>query len=59
MEALVGPGRKPNRRLTEQARRAVSASADPAGELAELWAESDGAEWDEAIARLVARLGTD
>ncbi|PYY47739.1 DUF4259 domain-containing protein [Curtobacterium sp. MCLR17_043] len=59
VEAFVGRARKPNRRLTEQARRPVTAAADPAGELAELWAESDGAEWDEAIARLVARLGAD
>ena len=46
----------PGRRLVAQAARAVCLAAHPDGELAELWAESDADEWQEAIHRLVRSL---
>lgn len=58
VEAFVDRARKPSRRLTRLAQRALAMATSAEGELAELWAEGDAEEWDAANARLRAVLAS-
>jgi hypothetical protein len=50
--------RKPNATLTTAARAALDRVRSDQSELAELWAESDGAAWRESLGQIETRLRT-